>query len=91
MNQQETGAFTALTTPKYYVFITKEKEEIPERVKEKPQLYVGQLDSPTPLEPIHYVGVGICFFILICILFIAFKSKYENDEFKRLSKKNNNL
>jgi len=89
MNQQETGAFTALTESRIYVFVTK-KEEIPPNPVKK-VLYVGQLDSPTPLEPIHYVGIGVCFFILLGVLFIAFKSKYENDEFRRQSKRNNNL
>lgn len=91
MNQQETGAFTALTTPKYYVFVTKEKEEIPERVKEEPQLYVGQLDTSTPLEPIHYVGIGICFLIVIGIFIIIHKLKGENNEFRKQAKRNNNL
>ena len=85
MNQQETGAFTALTTPKYYVFITKEKEEIPERVKEEPQLYVGQLDTSTPLEPIHYVGIGICVLIAIVVVYFLNKLKHAEDEFRKLS------
>lgn len=85
MNQQETGAFTALTTPKYYVFVTKEKEEIPERVKEEPQLYVGQLDTSTPLEPIHYVGIGGCIILAIVVVYFLNKLKRAENEFKRLS------
>ena len=85
MNQQETGAFTALTTPKYYVFVTKEKEEIPERVKEEPQLYVGQLDTSTPLEPIHWYGIGGCIILAIVVVIIFNKLKHAENEFRKLS------
>lgn len=89
MNQN--GAFTALTEQPYCVFITKEKEEIPARVKEEPQLYVGQLDNSTPLEPIHYVGIGICVILAIVVVYFLNKRKRAENEFKQLSKRNNKL
>ena len=90
MNQQETGAFTALTTPKYYVFITKEKEEIPERVKEEPQLYVGQLDTSTPLEPIHWYGIGGYIILAVVVVYFLNKLKHAENEFRKQTKRNNN-
>lgn len=89
MNQN--GAFTALTEKPYCVFITKEKEEIPERVKEEPQLYVGQLDNSTPLEPIHWYGIGACIILTIVVVIINNKLKHGRNEFKQLSNRNNNL
>lgn len=89
MNQN--GAFTALTEKPYCVFITKEKEEIPERVKEEPQLYVGQLDNFTPLEPIHWYGIGACVIVAIVVVYFLNKLKRAENEFKQLSKRNNNL
>lgn len=90
MNQN--GAFTALTENNHIcVFVTKEKEEIPERVKEEPQLYVGQSDNSTPLEPIHYVGIGVCIILAFIIVYFLNKLKHARDEFKQLSNRNNNL